>query len=345
MLQSRSMQRIEFEVLKSTIKKAFIRVGMAEDQAEICARTHAETSCDGIFSHGLNRVERFINFIENGWVNLGATPTLEQQLGAIEIYNGNLAPGVTNAFFAMDRAIEIAKGSGLGLVSLNNTTHWMRGGSYGWHAANQGMIGICWTNTESCMPAWGATSASIGNNPFVLAIPRHEGHVVLDMAMSQYSYGKLENTRLNNEKLPYPGGFDSEGLLTEDPGEIEKTRRILPTGYWKGSSFAIMLDLLASLLSNGKTTAAIDQYGYGNCGGCSQVFMAIDPLKMNDQPFIDQALKQTIEQLKQAVPVNEGGEILYPGERSLRNRHENLIKGVPVHDSVWENVKKLAGLK
>jgi 3-dehydro-L-gulonate 2-dehydrogenase len=65
---------------------------------------------------------------------------------------------------------------------------------------------------------------------------------------------------------------------------------------------------------------------------------------MNDQPFIDQALKHTIEQLRQANPVNEGGEILYPGERSLRNRRENFIKGVPVHDSVWKNVKKLAGL-
>jgi 3-dehydro-L-gulonate 2-dehydrogenase len=66
---------------------------------------------------------------------------------------------------------------------------------------------------------------------------------------------------------------------------------------------------------------------------------------MNDQPFVDQALQQTIEQLRQAVPVNEGGEILYPGERSLRNRSENLIKGVPVHDSVWETVKKLARLE
>lgn len=344
MLQSHSMQRIEFDELKSTIKKAFLRAGMSSNHAEICARTHAETSCDGIFSHGLNRVERFVQYIENGWINLQAEPMLDQQFGSIQIYNGNLAPGVTNAFFAMDRAIEIAKSTGLGLVSLQNTTHWMRGGTYGWHAANQGMIGICWTNTESCMPAWGATSASIGNNPFVIAIPRKDGHVVLDMAMSQYSYGKLENTRLNQEKLAYPGGFDSEGLLTDDPGEIEKTRRILPTGYWKGSSFAIMLDLLASLLSNGKTTAAIDNYGYGNCGGCSQVFIAIDPLKMNDQPFVDQALKQTIEQLKQASPVDEGGEILYPGERSFRNRHENLIKGVPVHDAVWENVKKLAGL-
>ena len=117
----------------------------------------------------------------------------------------------------MNRATEIAGENGLGLVSLNNTTHWMRGGAYGWQAAEKGYIGICWTNTETCMPAWGAKSGAIGNNPFIMAVPRKEGHVVLDMAMSQYSYGKLQVTRLKNQKLPYAGGFDQHGVLTEDP--------------------------------------------------------------------------------------------------------------------------------
>lgn len=92
-----------------------------------------------------------------------------------------------------------------------------------------------------------------------MAVPRKEGHLVLDMAMSQYSYGKLEVTRLANKKLPYPGGFDQEGNLTDDPAAIEQTRRILPMGYWKGSGFAIMLDVISSLLSGGLTTAGIDK--------------------------------------------------------------------------------------
>ncbi len=334
--------RISFDEMVQTIQKAFEWAGLSSEKAYQCAKIHAETSRDGVYSHGLNRVPRFIDYIKQGWIHLEAAPDLEINLGAIEIYNGNLAPGVLNATFAMDRATEIAAQYGLGLVALNNTNHWMRGGTYGWQAAEKGFIGICWTNTESCMPSWGAMNNNIGNNPFVIAIPRKEGHVVLDMAMSLYSYGKLELTRQKGQQLPFPGGFNQEGVLTLDPAEIELTRRILPTGYWKGSSLSIMLDLLAGILSKGKTTAAIDQFGKGNSVGLSQVFIAIDPLKMVDQSFIDQALTETIEQLRDSTAVDESGEILYPGERSLRTRKENMENGIPVDEQVWQHVQKLA---
>lgn len=334
--------RISFDEMVQTIQKAFEWAGLSSEKAYQCAKIHAETSRDGVYSHGLNRVPRFIDYIKQGWIHLEAAPDLEINLGSIEIYNGNLAPGVLNATFAMDRATEIAAQYGLGLVALNNTNHWMRGGTYGWQAAEKGFIGICWTNTESCMPSWGAMNNNIGNNPFVIAIPRKEGHVVLDMAMSLYSYGKLEVTRQKGQQLPFPGGFNQEGVLTLDPAEIELTRRILPTGYWKGSSLSIMLDLLAGILSKGKTTAAIDQFGKGNSVGLSQVFIAIDPLKMVDQSFIDQALTETIEQLRDSTAVDESGEILYPGERSLRTRKENMENGIPVDEQVWQHVQKLA---
>ena len=339
------MTRIPFEELKATIKKAFTNAGMPEDKAETCAHIHASSSKDGVYSHGLNRVERFVEYIHKGWVDVQAEPTLDKQLGSMEVYNGNMGPGILNAIFAMNRATELAEQNGLGLVSLNNTTHWMRGGTYGWQAAEKGYIGILWTNTESCMPTWGAKSTGIGNNPFIMSIPRKEGHVVLDMAMSQYSYGKLQVTRLKGQKLPYPGGFDEDGTLTDDPGAIEGTRRILPMGYWKGSGFAILLDLISSLLSGGKTTAAIDKFDKGSCGSCCQVFIAINPLMVNTQEFIDQALGETIEQLKGSVPAKENGEIYYPGEQSLKTRKENDELGIPVDDGVWAKVKELATLQ
>ena len=77
--------------------------------------------------------------------------------------------------------------------------------------------------------------------------------------------------------------------------------------------------------------------------GLSQVFLAIDPLKIVDQDFIDQSLMKTIEQLRNSTAVDETGEILYPGERSLRTRLENLQMGIPVDEQVWQNVRKLAG--
>jgi len=315
---------------------------MPEEKADTCAQIHTESSTDGVYSHGLNRVERFVDYIGKGWVDVNAEPTIDLNLGSIETYNGNLGPGILNAIFAMNRATEIAKKNGLGMVSLNNTTHWMRGGAYGWQAAEKGFVSICWTNTESCMPAWGAKSCGIGNNPFIMAVPRKEGHVVLDMAMSQYSYGKLQTTRLKDQKLPFPGGFDQEGKLTDNPGEIEETRRILPMGFWKGSGFAVMLDLLSALLSGGLTTAGIDKADKGSCGSCCQVFIAIDPRKINTQEFIDQALHETIEQLKSSVPATENDEIFYPGEQSLKTRDENQKLGIPVDNGIWARVKELA---
>jgi 3-dehydro-L-gulonate 2-dehydrogenase len=338
------MMRIPFEEMQATIKMAFLNTGMPEDKADYCAKIHTESSRDGLYSHGLNRVERFVEYIGKGWIDVNAEPTLQQNLGTMEIYNGNLGPGILNATFAMNRATEIASINGLGLVSLNNTTHWMRGGTYGWQAAESGFIGICWTNTESCMPAWGAKSGGIGNNPFIMAVPRKDGHVVLDMAMSQYSYGKLQTTRLNNQKLPYPGGFNQKGKLTDNPSEIEETRRILPMGFWKGSGFAVLLDLVSALLSGGLTTSGIDKAGFGSCGSCCQVFIAFDPLKFNSQEFIDQAINDTIEQLRMSVPSAENERIFYPGEQSLKTRSENMEWGIPVVDGIWAKVKELANL-
>jgi 3-dehydro-L-gulonate 2-dehydrogenase len=336
------MTRITFEDMKATIKSAFLNAGMPEEKADICAQVHTESSRDGVYSHGLNRVERFVDYVLKGWVDVNAEPGLQNNLGSLEIYNGNLGPGILNARFAMNRATEIAEKLGLGLVTLNNTTHWMRGGSYGWQAADKGFIAICWTNTESCMPAWGAKTIGIGNNPFIMAVPHKNGNVVLDMAMSQYSYGKLQVTRLKNEKLPFPGGFDKEGNLTDIPGPIEESWRILPTGYWKGSGLAILLDIISALLSQGLSTAGIDKAGKGSCGSCNQVFIAIDPLKFNTQEFIDTILEETIQQIKSSDPSEGNSEIFYPGEKSLRTRKENMELGIPVDDGVWEKVKKLA---
>jgi 3-dehydro-L-gulonate 2-dehydrogenase len=336
------MTRIPFEEMKSTIKSAFLKAGMSDEKADVCAQIHTESSRDGVYSHGLNRVERFVEYIGKGWIDINAEPSLEFSLGSMETYNGNLGPGILNAIFAMNRATEIAEKNGLGLVSLKNTTHWMRGGAYGWQAAEKGFIGICWTNTESCMPTWGSKSTCIGNNPFIMAVPRKDCHVVLDIAMSQYSYGKLQTTRLKDQKLPFAGGYDQDGNLTDEPGAIEASRRILPMGYWKGSGFAILLDLISALLAGGLTTAGIDKADKGSCGSCCQVFIAIDPRKINTQEFIDQALQETVEQLKSSVPVTENGEIFYPGEQSLKTRCENIELGIPVDDGVWAKVKELA---
>jgi 3-dehydro-L-gulonate 2-dehydrogenase len=198
------LARVTFDELYRTILHAFLRAGMARADAETCARIHTESTADGVPSHGINRVPRFVNYVHAGYIQLGAKPQRIRQFGALEVYDGQRAPGQLNALWCTDRGMEVAAQQGIALLGLRNTNHWMRGGSYGWHAANKSYIMIAWTNTESCMPAWGGKDQRLGNNPFIMAAPRPGGPVVLDMAMSQYSYGKLQVTRRAGQSLDLP---------------------------------------------------------------------------------------------------------------------------------------------
>jgi 3-dehydro-L-gulonate 2-dehydrogenase len=335
------MTRVPFETMKSEITRVLLKKGFSEKKAKECATLFAEASLDGVYSHGLNRVPRFVDYIEKEWVDIHAEPTIIDTLGVIERYDGNLGPGNLNAQFCMDRAVQLAKENGIGLVTIRNTSHWMRGGSYGWQAANEGCIGVCWTNTESCMPPWGSKERKMGNNPMILAVPREEGHIVLDMAMSQFSYGKLEVTRLNNEHLPVDGGFNANGELTRVPAEIEKSMRILPTGYWKGSGLSFMLDMIAALLSGGLSTAKIDEIKPGPAAsgyGISQVFIAIDPDRLSGAAFTEKVVNEAVNYLHEAEVAEGYNNVNFPGERTVRTRKENLEQGIPVDDGIWQTV-------
>jgi 3-dehydro-L-gulonate 2-dehydrogenase len=339
------MSRIPLAEMQKVITSAFLNAGMNEQDAQTCARIHTESTCDGVNSHGVNRVARFVDYVNKGWINLEGKPSLVKSLSAIEVYDGNRGPGVLNALFATDRAMEIAEQQGVGIVALRNTTHWMRGGAYGWRAADRGYIAISWTNTESCMPAWGGKDTRVGNNPFVMAVPRAKGSIVLDMAMSQYSYGKLQVTRLKGKDMSFPAGFDSHGNLTAKPGPIEASMRILPMGYWKGSGFAIILDVLAAVLSEGLATNEIDKIQEGSCTGCSQIFILIDPRKLGGEAFTNQVADSVADYVNSSELAEDSREVLYPGQSALRTRNEQRENGIVVDDTVWSEVLALAAAK
>lgn len=335
------MKRVSFQELKEIIKNALITKGYSNEKAEISATLFAKSSLDGVYSHGLNRVPRLLDYIDKGLVKVNEEPTLIESMSLLERYNGNLGPGDLNARYCMDQAISLAKNNTLGVVALQNTNHWMRGGNYGWQAVESGIMGICWTNTESSMPPWGGREQKLGNNPLIISIPHEEKPIVLDIAMSQYSYGKLQVTRLNNETLPFVGGYNSEGDLTHVPGEIEETRRILPTGLWKGSGLSLVLDIIAGLLSKGNITAEIDknkpEEGI-SCYGVSQVFIAVDINKVSDKESVEQVMESAIKHMKDSALSEESQSVSYPGENTLQRRKENTEKGIPVNEDILNSI-------
>ncbi len=106
------MALVSFAEMQDVIASAFINAGMIEQEAQQCARIHTESTLDGVNSHGLNRVPRFVDYVRRGWVNLAAKPELVKQLGAIEIYDGGRAPGILNAIFSTERAMQMASQQG-----------------------------------------------------------------------------------------------------------------------------------------------------------------------------------------------------------------------------------------
>jgi len=265
--------------------------------------------------------------IDNGSVDVGAEPALAASFGALERWDGRRGPGNLNVWTCMDRAIALAREHGIGCVALANTTRWMRGGAYCWQAADAGVASLCWTNTLANTPPWGATEPRIGNNPLVVAVPRAAGHVVLDMAMSQFSVGALIAHWHRREPLPVPGGFDAAGEAATDARTILDSKRLLPIGYWKGSGLALMLDLLAAGLSGGRATYQIDLDPDREVG-LSQVLIAF----------------AHVDVVADAVLAHFGSPAhaaRYPGERVQAARERSLRDGVEVDENVWQEVQAL----
>lgn len=331
------MIRVPYETMVKEFKRVLVKKGFKEERAEAAAVIFAQNSLAGVYSHGLNRFPRVVEYLEKGEINPDIEAVCEIKIGAFERWNGQRGFGPLNAKLAMDRACELAKEFGIGIVALGNNNHWMRGGSYGFQAADQGCIGICWSNTCPNMPAWGGKDRKIGNNPLIFAVPRSSGmHAVIDCAVSQFSYGKLEEYKLKGQPLPVPGGYDTKGNLTTDAGEIEKSWRVLPMGYWKGSGISIALDLIATVLTDGNAVHTIA--GFEDEVGLSQIMIAIDPSKANSMELTDQIVDDIITDIKSSEPADPDGEILYPGEPEAIVRKDNLKNGIPVLEEKWNQV-------
>lgn len=333
--------RIEFDKMKQTLHQLFLKYEFSDEKATFLARIYSESTLDGINSHGINRVPLFIEYVENGSVKIHTEAQKIGSFGNLERWDGKLGPGIINATKCTNRGIELAKDHGIGLVALRNTNHWMRGGTYGWQAADAGCISILFTNTTPNMPAWGGRESRIGNNPFIVSIPREEGHVVLDMAISQFAFGKINDYKLKGKKLPYPGGWDEYDELTNDPEKILVKQRGLPIGYWKGSAFSMILDMLVTLLSAGDSTFKIGQNEYES--GISQVYICIDPKVFGDGDLQKRLLQEIINYTHDVEPMHPGERTYYPGERTLATRAKNLKEGIPVSEVVWEKVLELLG--
>ena len=170
----------------------------------------------------------------------------------------------------------------------------------------------------------------------MIAVPRAEReHVVLDMAMSQFSYGALEAIAARRT-LPVPGGFDAEGRLTRDPAAIERRSGCCPSATGRARGW-LLFDMLAAMTSLGNATHQIANDSLRETA-LSQMFVAIDARALGDGARMEQIADEVVESLHRSRAAEASRPVRYPGENTLRLREENRRLGLPIEEAVWREI-------
>ena len=332
---------VSYDEAVRTMEKGLLRY-MPSKQAHRFAEIFAGNSLDGVYSHGMNRYPRYLADMDAGLVD--RTIDRAQRVsgfGGLEVWDARFGIGPLIAEQMTGRAIELAKAHGIGCVALRNNSHWLRAGRYGLMMADAGMMGICFTNTAMNLVAYGAKEPSTGNNPITLAIPRKKGSLVMDMAVSQYAFGKLEIMAQEGKMLDTACGYDVDGNLTNDPKKIGESGLMMPMALWKGSALSIMLDLMAASLSLGRTSLEMGVPSKGE-KGASQMYICMNPAAVVDTAAMDAQIETTLAFLNGLEPKEGTHGVHAPGENLEATRALNRERGIPVTEETWNKIVKLA---
>lgn len=332
------MALVSIDRLQQEYERILTARGMDKSMATKLANGFVEMANEGTYSHGINRFPVFIGQVDKGEIKLNAVPEKVNSFGALEQWDCNFGPGVLNGLICSERAMELAKEFGIGLVGMKNSNHWMRGGAYVLKMARQGFAGIASTNSIAVMPAWGGKDHRLGSNPLIMAIAG-DPPVVVDCSMTQYSYGQLQNFVLAGKELPVVGGFDNEGNLTKDPNVLWENKRLLPMGFWKGSSMSLILDMMLTAITGGLSVPELTEQG-GEFG-VSQFLIAIDLSKTIDSSRFAEEMQRIREYVLASEPA-ETGQVMIAGSEidAFIKKHEEQ-GGIEIHDEIWSQITAL----
>jgi LDH2 family malate/lactate/ureidoglycolate dehydrogenase len=334
-------RRISHPALVRFIRDALLAVGAPPHVAELEAEIGAEVDLCGVHTHGVRLLPVTVRNIQSGVTNPDPKLEMVVEHPASVLLETVCGIGRYVSAVGMDMAVERATTFGIGAVAIRGVAHWGRGHSYALRAARAGMIGLAFTNAIVNFPAWGTRVPSLGNNPMAIGIPAHDGEpVVLDMAMTQTSIGRVREAAASGGRIPLGWGLDSEGRPTEDALALLASGRFLPMGGHKGSGLAFMIELLTAGLAGGLLCYEQGRDGRPSdtAGGSTKLFIAIRPFG----PWLGEQVSSLKQHLASASPAPEQGEARWPGEGSYRRRTDYLERGIPLPVDLAEELDSLA---
>lgn len=312
-------RKIKLSDLKDFCRLSLTDAGMAEEDARITAEVLAETDAYGTNSHGTKNLPGYIRKAKAGGLDIKAVPEIIRQGPAFAIIDAKNSMGTVSSWQAMELACAKAKETGVGLVTVKNSTHFGAAGYYANMAALKGMFGIAMSNVDPNMTVPGARGMLIGNNPFAYAAPAGAlPSVFLDIAMSNVASLKVIQAKKDGLSIPDTWIVDKDGLPTTNPAGYPDEGAMQPMAAHKGYGLAVFVELLTGGLSGGGMSMLGDIVSWlfemDKPNNVCHTFIAIDIEKFTGREAFVQRTDDMIKALQDAEKAKGKDRIYLPGE-------------------------------
>jgi delta1-piperideine-2-carboxylate reductase len=332
-----AIARISFGDLLDLVAGVFVASGMSVSNAVIVATVVAGAERDGTLSHGLLRIPGYVSTLKSGWVDGRAIPQVS------DVSSGLVAVDACNGFAQVALAagrrklLSKARAAGIAGIAIRNSHHFASLYPDVEGLAEEGLVALAFVNSRSRLVPSGGVSKLFGSNPMAFACPRAVGSpLVFDQASSVMAQGEVLLAAQGGRALPEGVGVDAAGRATTDPHAVLEGGALLPFGGHKGSSIALMIELLAAAVTGG-------EFGFEDASGAfpgaqssraGQLIITIDPAQSAGAQF-----QRRVEELLARLASN--GMARLPGQRRQAAREEALQNGVAVNQATLDSLRAL----
>jgi LDH2 family malate/lactate/ureidoglycolate dehydrogenase len=335
--------------LRSFLVGAFEHYGVPRQDAVVTAEALVHADEMGIDSHGVARVAihpAYAPGLRDGQVDPTAVPELVREAASTGVLDGRNGLGPVAATRATELAIDKARQTGAGFISITNSRHYGAAAHYAMLALDHGMIGVSMTiGGLGVVPTYGR-GRRLGINPLSVAAPAAREHpFVLDIATSVVAGGKLELARMSGQRVPLGWIVDREGRPTTDPTRFWDGGALLPlggapeTGSYKGYGLSVMIDIFCGVLS-GAGFSAILRSGGGNATPHFVGAFNISGFRPLDE--FTAMMDDMIRTLRETEPAEGAERVLVHGQKEFEALTDRRAHGIPLHPEIVGHLRRLA---
>lgn len=333
------MARIPAPELRRFTEALLIAGGFTPADAAQMADLLVWANLRGVDSHGVLRVPRYVEMLEQGIVRTGAPVATAHRFGAVTVLDGGDCPGAVGMNAAVDRAVAAARDHGVGVCAARAISHAGAVGYFASAVTRAGMVGIVTTASKPLMSYHGARGEALSTNPLAIAVPMPGGEpVVLDMSTAAVALGKIMAARDAGRTIPEGWAVDAAGRPTTDPGAVAA---LLPMAGAKGSGLSLMIEILTSVLPGNPVIAPALAGQAG--GGFNGLVIALAPGAFGDPAAFAAAVRDLAGAIHALPPAEGTDAVLLPGERGAQAAAARAAGGIPLAAGTVARLAELAG--